>query len=269
MMGFKYITDHLAFLEAGFPLLSCADLTERFNTHFGCALSVGQIDATLNRYKITSGRGAGRIKGYSLLFSPEQVDFIKANYSRWRIVELTEVVNKKFGLQIKQGQVKSFVKNHGIVSGRTGQFEKGQMPWNDGTKGTGICKPNSGCFNNGHVPANVKPVGHERVCSKDGYIIIKTAETNPNTGFFGWYRAKHVVNWEAHNGPVPEGKILRFKDGDPKNWAIENMELITRAEHARLNQLRLNQQPEDLRETVRVLAKLIDRTGRISRDLRP
>jgi hypothetical protein len=143
------------------------------------------------------------------------------------------------------------------------------MPWNDGTKGTGICKPNSGCFNNGHVPANVKPVGHERVCSKDGYIIIKTAETNPNTGFFGWYRAKHVVNWEAHNGPVPEGKILRFIDGDPKNWAIENMELITRAEHARLNQLRLNQQPEELRETVRVLAKLIDRTGRISRDLRP
>ena len=37
----------------------------------------------------------------------------------------------------------------------------------------------------------------------------------------------HRWVWEHFNGPVPEGHLVRFKDGDRWNWRIENLELVT------------------------------------------
>jgi hypothetical protein len=72
-------------------------------------------------------------------------------------------------------------------TGRTGCFEKGDKPWNTGTKG--VCKPNSGNFKSGQVSWNKKPVGYERICSKDGYVIVKVAEPNV-------FKLKHRIVWK-------------------------------------------------------------------------
>lgn len=36
------------------------------------------------------------------------------------------------------------------------------------------------------------------------------------------------VIWELHNGPIPEGMVIIFKDRDAFNCSIENLALVTR-----------------------------------------
>lgn len=59
-------------------------------------------------------------------------------------------------------------------------------------------------------------------------------------GFPYWYvwvarnvrRTVHRMNWEKENGPIPPGHVIRFKDGNTMNCAIENLECISRKEQA-------------------------------------
>jgi hypothetical protein len=88
------------------------------------------------------------------------------------------------------------------------------------------------------VPAGIKPIGHERTCSRDGFVLIKIAERNPYTGAPTRYKSKHVHIWEKENGPVPEGHVVAFRDKEKKgrsDISIEDLELITRAENMRRN----------------------------------
>lgn len=45
--------------------------------------------------------------------------------------------------------------------------------------------------------------------------------------------ALHVAIWEHHNGPIPEGKVVHHKDGNPLNNDIENLECLTVSEHSK------------------------------------
>lgn len=42
----------------------------------------------------------------------------------------------------------------------------------------------------------------------------------------------HRVRWEAAHGPVGQGGVLVFRDGDWCNCSVGNIERITRAQHA-------------------------------------
>jgi hypothetical protein len=79
----------------------------------------------------------------------------------------------------------------------------------------------------GHKPGNHKPVGSERL-DKDGYLQRKTAEPNK------WEHVHRVV-WREHHGELPEGKFIRFLDGNKCNLDISNMVLVDRVSHALLN----------------------------------
>lgn len=41
----------------------------------------------------------------------------------------------------------------------------------------------------------------------------------------------YVQVWERAHGPVPEGFIVHHKDHDPTNNALDNLELLTHADH--------------------------------------
>ena len=43
----------------------------------------------------------------------------------------------------------------------------------------------------------------------------------------------HHLIWEEHNGPIPAGHKVAFKDGDHLNCAIENLELLSNSEQVR------------------------------------
>jgi len=193
-------------------------------------------------------------------YTTRQIDFLRTGYMSMNVRDLTRAFNRKFQLDKTEVQIHSTLTNHCITSGRTGQFEKGHAAWNAGTKGQGLTGANSGSFKMGNVPANRKPLGSERIDSKDGFILIKIAERNPSTGFPTRYKHKHVHIWEQANGPVPDDKVVAFIDGDKTHCGIENLMLISRAELLELNRRGYKDAPAELKASMLALVKLQVRT---------
>ncbi|MCP1103735.1 hypothetical protein M2454_003086 [Aequitasia blattaphilus] len=173
--------------------------------------------------------------------------------------EITEMFNAKFGTNINIKALSSAYKRFGLSTGRTGYFVKGQAAHNKGKKMSPAtyerCKGTM--FKKGNVPKNHKRVGSERV-SRDGYYEIKVAEPNK-------WRAKHLIEWESHNGMIPKGKVIIFLDGDPTNYEIDNLAMIDRATHVRLNQSNLRSTDKELTKTGVAVAQLITTMGKAKR----
>lgn len=245
-MRFRYTEQQLDFLRDHYKAMLVPDLTEKFNSTFGLNKTPGQIKSTLKNYKIRSGRPRCSTPGAYRVFTKSQAEFIRSNYPKFTRKELTKKVNEAFNINVTEKQVCSFVKNHKIKSGRTGQFQKGNKGWNTGTKG--LTKANTGSFKKKHHPANKMKVGSERV-NTDGYIDIKIAEPDV-------WKAKSKIIWEQYNGAIPQDHILRFKDGNKLNCNIENLELLNRREHLYLNLLQYDKKPEEIKPSVLAIAKL-------------
>lgn len=121
-------------------------------------------------------------------------------------------------------------------------FKKGLVPYNKGKKQSeymsadAIERTKTTLFKKGHIPPNTKYDGAERI-NKDGYIEIRIRQ--------GKYVLKHRKIWEEYHGEIPKGHIIIFKDNNPKNCVIENLEMISRAENAIRNN-NLPNYPRDL-----------------------
>ncbi|MCP3923378.1 MAG: HNH endonuclease [Desulfobacterales bacterium] len=187
-------------------------------------------------------------------YTSEQLNFLKKGYLSRTGPELTKAFNKKFGTSKSVKAIYTLLKRYKYKSGRTGCYSKGESPWNKGTKG--IIKPNKGNFKKGDIPANIKPIGSERICPKDGFILIKIAETDPYTGAKTRYKHKHLFIWEKEKGPIPKGMVVAFKDGNKENCTLENLMLISRAELLRLNNIQYKNTPDELKPSVLLLTKL-------------
>lgn len=162
----------------------------------------------------------------TIQYTREQLDFIKSNCVLAR-KELTEKVNLKYGTTFTVDQIKSLCTRKKWNTGRTGCFEKGLRPWNAGTKG--LTTANKTSFKKGQIAWNKKPIGYERICSKDGYVLIKTAEPNV-------FDLKHRVVWEKANGAVPQDQVIAFKNQDKTDCRLENLILMSKAEMVRYSQ---------------------------------
>lgn len=255
---FRYSAEQIEFLRTGYLSMNVRSLTQVFNAKFGMKKTEPAINSALKNHRITCGRAPKeRLVSRRLrIYTQEQVQFLKDNYADRSVKELTAIFNERFGAEKTVQQIKTFVSNRGITSGRTGHFKKGHTPWNAGTKGQGLTGANSGSFKKGNVPPNYKPLGSERICSKDGYILIKIAERDPYTGFPTRYKHKHVHVWEQAHGPVPKGMVIVFRDGNIHNIEIGNLMLISRAELLRLNKHGYKDMPYKLKPSVLALAKL-------------
>lgn len=252
-MTFRYSQEHLNYLRHAWPVLTLQELCEGFYLYFGVVKTLSQLRAALKNHKIKSNR-SGQVKIGSLIYTATEIEFIKQRYSEITVKQLVDELNIRFKTNTSANQLKAFLTNHKIHSGRTGRFEKGRKSWNKGTKG--LTSANKTSFKKGSNPANQKPFGHERICSKDGFILMKVDMVNPYTGFRGHYVHKHRYVWEQHNGVIPKGHIIRFKDGDKMNCEIGNLEMVTKAENLRLNQRHYNESPEELKPTIKALAQL-------------
>ena len=109
------------------------------------------------------------------------------------------------------------------------RFVKGQEPANKGMRQEdfmseeGIRNSSRTRFKAGHRPHNTRDVGTD--CTHaDGYVYLKT-EDGPVL--------KHRYVWEQHNGEVPEGYVIAFRDGNRQNCDISNLTLMSREENAR------------------------------------
>lgn len=115
------------------------------------------------------------------------------------------------------------------------QFKKGHVPASKGKKlspeqykalQNTMFQPGCRC---GAANSNYVPIGHETM-RHDGYTYVKIAERR--------WRQKHQVIWEKQYGPIPKGHIIVFRDGNPNNFRIENLECISQAENLYRNRTR-------------------------------
>ncbi len=187
-------------------------------------------------------------------YTAKQLNFIRRGYITMEISALTPIFNSRFGCNQSESAIRAATKNHGFKSGRDGRFRTGHMSWNKGTKG--LTGRNITTFKKGNIPLNSKPLGHERICSKDGCFLKKIAEKNPYTGALTRYQYKHVWLWEKKHGTVPDGMIVAYRDGNNKHCILKNLMLITRAELLQLNQSGYKDMPDEIKPSLLALAKL-------------
>ena len=245
-----YTEEHIEFLREHYESMSQRDLTDAFNIHFGFKKSYSAIRTLLTKNKIRCKRP--KMQPLRVV-TKEQAEFIREQYKKHSASKLTDMVNRRFGTSLEVKQIQSFVRNHGIKSGRTGRIEPGATPWNKGKKG--YMGPNKTSFRKGNRPHNTRYLGHERI-SKDGYAEISVAERNPHTGFHRRYRLKHVYIWEQANGPVPAGHAVVFKNGDKTDIRLDNLMLLSRAELLTANLHGYKDAPEEIKPSILALSKV-------------
>ena len=189
-------------------------------------------------------------------YSEEVIQYVIEYYPTMRTSEMVKV------LGISEKKIHQLANTRGIkkskeylrevhgkvvaIAGIDNRFYKGHEPWNKGIKGRNNA-PEHTLFKPGHLPANHKPIGWTRVDS-EGYHWMKIAE-----GLKGWVMI-HRLAWEMENGPIPEGKFLRFIDGNKDNWQVENLALVDRESNMRLNTI--HRYPEEVKVAMKMLSKL-------------
>ena len=101
-----------------------------------------------------------------------------------------------------------------------------------------------------HGIAQSLPIGSDRVHKQSGYIEVKTAD--------GW-RRQHMVVMEARIGRrLLRSENVHHIDGDKTNNQIENLQLLTSAEHTAIH----NRGSKQSEETKQKIAQAVFDTGR-------
>ena len=185
----------------------------------------------------------------SRVYPSEVVAFITKHNEGRSAKEVADLVNVAFGTAYTAAQIKGLRARHHLVSGLSGCFKKGHVPYNKGMKRGSLPGQVATQFKAGHMPHNHKPVGSERI-NFDGHLERKIAE--PKT-----WRAVRVLNWEAVHSPVKKGYVVILKDGDKTNLDISNLLLVSRAELAVMNKRGLISSDPALTEAGQMVAKLV------------
>lgn len=213
-----------------------------------------------------TGREGDRYKGRHRKFCVEEMAWLEANHLL-PIADYHSAFIQAFPREdVRPQNLHALRKRMGWKTGRTGQFTKGSVSHNKGKRcpeGVGGRHPNARKtqFKKGQEPHNTQYLGHERI-TKDGYIEISVAETNPRTGYGRRYKHKHVHLWTLKNGPVPEGHALKCLDGNKLNTDPSNWEAIPRGLLPRLNggkatrTMAYDSAPAELKPAILAVAKI-------------
>ena len=199
------------------------------------------------------------MRGRQLSYSEAELAWIEANATLPRAT-LHRLFVARFGrADVSQINLAALCKRRGWLTGRTGQYEKGQAPANKGVKGVRYPGCEKGWFRKGErrgvATRLYKPIGTERI-TRDGYVERKIHDRLP---LQSRWRAVHLIRWEEANGPLPEGHALKCLDGDKTNTDPSNWAAIPRALLPRLNGRfgrDFETAPTEVKRTILAVAKL-------------
>ncbi|SFO05465.1 HNH endonuclease [Paenimyroides ummariense] len=160
--------------------------------------------------------------------------FILANYDKIPAKRIGSIIGKtggfvtdryKFLNLVVPAEIKEKFKADSLI-------KKGSVPPNKGKKLSAEmrAKLEPTFFKKGNVPINTVPIGTERI-TDDGYIEIKV----DNVPMVKNWKLKHRIVWEQHNGAIPKGYNVQFKDGNTQNVVIDNLYIISRSDQLKKN----------------------------------
>lgn len=193
---------------------------------------------------------------YKRTFTDEMREYIFANYIGCGGKEMAERLNNMFGTSFTRQQVTNFYGRNKLNSGLTGRFEKGHTSIHKGEKGW--CIPNSEKtrFKKGNIPVNANPIGSE-IIDKDGYTWIRVpCRYVTKSGKCKTYITKQQYIWEQEKGELPDGHKVIFLDGDKTNFDINNLALVSDAEHLEMIRKDLRTNNAELMQTGILIARI-------------
>lgn len=232
-----------------------AELNEKFSEKYGMSFTEANIKSYKNNHNLKSGTICGNPKGFSLVYPAGMEEFVRRIAEGKTTREITAAVNEKYGAgTITEKKMRAYKKNHSITSGIDCRFRKGHEPANKGKKMSHEqyekCKATM--FKKGQVPPNHMEVG-EYTHTTDGYLIQKVQEKGTQRERFEFV---HRSVWEKRNGPIPDGKMISFLDGDKDNCSIENLFLIDNATNLEMNRRKLRFENPELTEIGEKIARI-------------
>lgn len=211
----------------------------------------------------------GKIK-----YNNEVVNYLIENHKGKTLIELADMINKKFNANITNrdvGNLKSRLKRRkGIIldpAVNDGRYRIGQSPANKGKKWDEYLtkeqqkKAKQTWFKKGNIPANYRKIGEERT-TVDGYIEIKIKDGCLNDNWI----LKHRYIYEQHYGKIPEGYNVIFLDGNRKNINISNLKLVSKYEDLIMNNNKLFSTDKNITETGTIIANVISKTNKLGSD---
>lgn len=189
-------------------------------------------------------------------YTEEEHEFLHSFIPGHTYKEIVYAYNARFDDDITPSRVKAYIGNHKLNTGNTGRFEKGNIPHNKGKRFPRVGRMAETQFKEGQLPHNTKPIGYERI-SRDGYVEVKIAMRPGDVPDGHNFVGKHRLVWEAANGPIPKGHKVIFLDGDKLNYALENLALVTNAEHLELTRSGLRTDNTEFTKTGVLVARSI------------
>jgi hypothetical protein len=183
-------------------------------------------------------------------YTETEIEFIKLYADQGYTYDgIKNAFNEHFNANLTLYQIKSTMGRYSIKNNVDSKFKKGMVAYNKGKKMSPEVyeKIKPTLFKKGHN-INTRPVGSERI-DKDGYIEIKVAMPDK-------WKLKHIEVWESQHGNVPKNHCVIFLDGDKRNFDINNLALITRAENLYLNKSKLRFNDKDITQSAVNIAKL-------------
>lgn len=238
----KWPEEVVAWLRDNVPGRTTKEVTalineQGFNKKYGMLFTEAAIKGAKTRYHLQSGTPGGFPKGYSLKYPEGMEEYIRSIASGRTTAEISKMTEEYFGIEFPASACRAYKKNHDIISGLDCRFEKGHIPDNKGKKMSAevYAKVAPTMFQKGNVPANHIEVG-EYTHTTDGYLVQKVREDGIQRERFEFV---HRREWEENYGPIPDGKMVSFLDGNKDNCLIENLVLIDNEENLELNRSRL------------------------------
>jgi hypothetical protein len=186
-------------------------------------------------------------------YTPKEIRFLEQVIHGRSFADLTWLFNFTFDTTLRIGQIRAVCKNRGLTSGLDCRFRPGQIPPNKGKKGCCLAGSEKGWFKPGHRPANFQPVGSERV-NGDGYVDVRIR--NPSGKPWKNWKAKHRIIWEKARGKIPRGHIVIFADGNTRNFALDNLLLVSMAENVVMNRWELRSADGELTRAGKAVADI-------------
>jgi AcrR family transcriptional regulator len=249
-----------ALLRAEYGRTPTRDLAARIG------VTPGAINQRAKKLKLDAGRA---------VWTPDRIAQLRGLYATRSAQECADLMGLTYK-QIVQGVTRARLRKsrewiaermreahqQGIGGGQRTRFAPGHATWNAGLHGLDIggkqtrFQPGQ---RNGRAAQLWRPIGSESIDAY-GYPIRKVADTGHKPSDWRWI---HHLVWEAAGRDIPPGHALVFRDGDKRNAAIDNLELITRAELMARNSV--HRYPEHIVRAVQAVGALNRQINRRAR----
>jgi hypothetical protein len=149
---------------------------------------------------------------------------------------------------------------------RQSRFAPGLVPWNKGQPHPSRGRSAETQFKPGKRQGRAaqlwQPIGHTRR-TDEGYLQRKVSDTGRTPRD---YVSLHHLVWRMHGGTIPKGHVVIFRDRNPENLDINNLELISRAELIRRNSV--HRYPENLKAAIRAKSSLVRKLNQLEKEHR-